>query len=97
VLFLQHSTDPAVWWTPNLLLRRPDWLKEQRGRGVSPSMGWYPIVTFWQVTADLVEANHVPSGAGHRYGDLSADGWAAVLPPAGWTAADTVRLKVAVP
>jgi uncharacterized membrane protein len=60
-------------------------------------MSWYPIVTFFQVTADLVAANHVPSGAGHRYGDLIADGWAAVVPPEGWTTEDTVRLRQVIP
>lgn len=93
VLFLQHATDPVVWWSPSLLLRRPDWLAERRGDGVSGAMSWYPIVTFWQVTADLVAANQVPSGYGHRYGDLIADGWVAVAAPAGWTAQDTARLR----
>jgi uncharacterized membrane protein len=32
-------------------------------------------------TADLVEANHVPPGAGHRYGTLVADAWAAIVRP----------------
>jgi uncharacterized membrane protein len=50
-------------------------------------MSWYPVVTFWQVTADLVEADHVPPGAGHRYGTLVADAW---------TAPDTARLREAV-
>ncbi len=93
VLFLQHATDPVVWWNPNLLLRRPDWLAQPRGDGVSSSMSWFPIVTFWQVTADLVSANQGRPGYGHRYGDLLADGWAAVAPPPGWTPGDTARLR----
>jgi uncharacterized membrane protein len=97
VLFLQHANDPVVWWTPDLLFRRPDWLTEARGPGVSPSMSWYPIVTFWQVTADLAVANHVPRGNGHRYGSLLADGWAAVAAPPGWTPADTIRLRTVIP
>jgi uncharacterized membrane protein len=96
VLFLQHASDPIVWWSPQLLLRRPAWLTERRGKDVSPSMSWYPIVTFWQVTADLVAANGVPAGSGHRYGDLIAAGWAAVAPPDGWTAQDTDRLRRAI-
>jgi uncharacterized membrane protein len=96
ILFLQHANDPVVWWSPQLLLQRPDWLSEPRGKGVSTSISWYPIVTFWQVTADLVTANHVPAGAGHRYGDLIVRGWAAVAPPPGWTAQDTLRLTHAV-
>ena len=26
VLFLQHASDPIVWWSPDLLFTRPDWL-----------------------------------------------------------------------
>ncbi|MFI7586244.1 alpha/beta hydrolase [Spongisporangium articulatum] len=96
VLFLAHASDPVVWWSPDLLLRRPDWLREPRGPGVSSSMGWYPIVTFFQVTADLLAANDVP-GAGHRYGASIGAGWAAVAPPDGWTPADTTRLTTLFP
>jgi uncharacterized membrane protein len=96
VLFLQQASDPVVWWSPDLLLQRPDWLEEPRGRGVISSMRWYPVVTFWQVTADLVEANRMPAGAGHRYGTLVADAWAALAPPPGWTQGDTVRLRRAL-
>jgi uncharacterized membrane protein len=78
------------------LFKRPDWLKEKNRPGVSSSMSWYPVVTFWQVTADLVESNRVPPGAGHRYGTLVADAWAAIAPPDGWTTQDTVRLRQAV-
>ncbi len=42
VLYLQHPSDPIVWWSPELLLRRPDWLVEPPGDDVSPSMSWYP-------------------------------------------------------
>lgn len=28
VLFMQHASDPVVWWSPDLLVRRPDWLAE---------------------------------------------------------------------
>jgi uncharacterized membrane protein len=96
VLFLQQASDPVVWWSPDLLLQRPDWLEEPRGRGVVSSMSWYPVVTFLQVTADLVEANRMPAGAGHRYGTLVADAWAALAPPEEWTQADTIRLRRAL-
>jgi uncharacterized membrane protein len=51
ILYLQHPSDPIVWWSPELLFRRPDWLAEPRGVDVSPGMSWYPVVTFWQVSA----------------------------------------------
>ena len=93
VLFLQHPSDPVVWWSPDLLFGRPDWLVEPRGRDRSAAMRWYPVVTFWQVSADLTNAEGVPGGHGHNYSNDILDGWAAVAPPDGWTAADTERIR----
>jgi uncharacterized membrane protein len=93
VLYLQNSSDPIVWWSPELMLRSPEWLNSPRGPDVSPDMHWYPAVTFWQTVVDLAFATDVPSGHGHVYGSSVADGWAALLPPPDWTAADTVRLR----
>jgi uncharacterized membrane protein len=96
VLFLQHPSDPIVWWSPDLLFSRPDWLVEPPGLDRTASMRWYPIVTFWQVSADMTNATGVPGGHGHNYGDYVLDGWAAVAPPDGWSAADTERIRVAL-
>jgi uncharacterized membrane protein len=96
VLFLQHSSDPIVWWTPDLLTARPDWLREPPGRDRTASMRWYPIVTFWQVSADMTNASSVPGGHGHNYGESVLDGWAAVVPPPGWTPRDTERIRTAL-
>src|SRR2546423_2695291 len=67
VVYLQHASDPANWWSPVLAVHKPDWLSEPRGRDVLGAMRWYPIVTFWQVTADLIFADDTPLGHGHRY------------------------------
>jgi uncharacterized membrane protein len=96
VLFLQHSSDPIVWWSADLLFNRPDWLKEPPGRDRTASMRWYPIITFWQVAADMTNAGSVPGGHGHNYGNFVLDGWAAVAPPDGWTPDDTERIRVAL-
>lgn len=96
VLFLQHPSDPVVWWSPGLLFSRPDWLVEPPGQDRTASMRWYPVVTFWQVSADLTEAERMPRGHGHNYGNTILDGWAAVIPPDGWTGADTERIRAAV-
>jgi uncharacterized membrane protein len=96
VLFLQHPSDPVVWWSPDLLFAEPDWLIEPPGQDRSASMRWYPVVTFWQVSADLTNALGVPGGHGHNYGDTVLDGWVAVLPPEGWTTADTERVRTAL-
>ncbi|WP_369803940.1 alpha/beta hydrolase [Mycobacterium sp. 1274761.0] len=93
VLFLQHASDPIVWWSADLLFNRPDWLREPPGRDRSPVMRWYPIITFWQVAADMTNASSVPGGHGHNYGEYVLDGWAAVAPPDGWTHQDTDRVR----
>ena len=96
VLFLQHASDPIVWWSPDLTFSRPAWLVEPAGIDRTTSMRWYPIVTFWQVSADMTNASGVPAGHGHNYGESILDGWLAVLPPLGWTKADTERVRAAV-
>jgi uncharacterized membrane protein len=89
---MQHPSDPIVWWSPRLMLHRPDWLDEKRGADVLPNMRWYPFVTFWQVTADMVYSTGVPDGHGHQYGTQSMRAWADIAPPDGWTAAKTAAL-----
>jgi len=96
VLFLQHPSDPVVWWSPDLLFGRPDWLIEPRGADRTASMRWYPVVTFWQVSADLTNADGVRGGHGHNYSNDILDGWVAVAPPDGWTTADTERVRAAL-
>ena len=96
VLYLQHASDPIVWWSPQLIFQHPDWLRGERGPDVSPSMSWIPFVTFWQVSADLPFAVGVPAGHGHHYTADYVNGWAAVAQPPGWTAADTDRLRAVI-
>ena len=60
-------------------------------------MRWYPIVTFWQVTADMAgnvtDSTGTPVGHGHKYGLNQLDGWVAVAAPEGWTDFDTERVR----
>ena len=97
VLFLQHPSYPVVWWSPDLLFDKPDWLREPPGFDRSPSMRWYPIITFWQVSADMAgnvtNSTGTPTGHGHNYGDNQLDGWVAVAAPEGWTDVDTDRIR----
>ena len=97
VLFMQHASDPVVWWSTDLLFRRPDWLSEPPGFDRSASMRWYPIVTFWQVSADMAgnitNSTTTPTGHGHNYGDSQLDGWVAVAATEGWTVVDTDRIR----
>jgi uncharacterized membrane protein len=93
VLYLMHPSDPIVWWSPHLLFSQPDWISEPPGRDVLRSMFWLPIVTFWQVTADLPFSTGVPAGHGHKYTSEYVDGWDTVLRPAGITAQDLASLR----
>jgi uncharacterized membrane protein len=93
VLYLQHPSDPITWWSPDLVLHRPDWLEEERGADVSGSMRWFPLVTFWQVTADLALGFSTPPGHGHNFSGEHVDGWNAVLRPDGWTPEMLDRLR----
>jgi uncharacterized membrane protein len=93
VLYLMHPSDPIVWWSPHLLFSQPDWISEPPGRDVLQSMFWLPIVTFWQVTADLPFSTGVPAGHGHKYTSEYVDGWDTVLRPAGITAQDLASLR----
>ncbi|MBF0724185.1 alpha/beta hydrolase [Sanguibacter inulinus] len=93
IVYLQHATDPVVWWSPDLILRQPDWLKDDLAPSVNPDMQWYPFVTFWQVTVDMVFSIDMPDGYGHSYELGTVDSWAAIVPPEGWTAADTSALR----
>ena len=93
VVYLQHASDPIAWWNPDLLFRRPDWLREKRGYDVLPETEWIPIVTFLQVSADMAVATDVPAGArpclrrrrGQRLGGRAA--------AAGLDAAKTEKLR----
>jgi uncharacterized membrane protein len=93
VVYLQNASDPIVWWSWQLAFHRPAWLTGQRGPDVSSSMHWYPLVTFWQVSADLALSTAVPPGHGHSYGMLDgASAWASIIPPPGWTAGQTAAV-----
>lgn len=92
VVYLQHPSDPIVWWAPRLAVNRPDWLREPRGADVSPAVRWYPFVTFWQVTADMAFSTGVPAGHGHSYGVAPVTAWADIAPPDGWTPQRTADL-----
>ncbi|HEY7104062.1 MAG TPA: alpha/beta-hydrolase family protein [Mycobacteriales bacterium] len=93
VLYLQHPSDPIVWWTPRLLLTEPDWMREPRGHDVLGAVRWIPFISFWQVTADLPFATEVPGGHGHKYTSEYVDAFATVIQPPDWTEAKAARLR----
>ncbi len=93
VAYLQHANDPVVWWDPELILERPDWLAETPGPDRSPDMHWIPVVTFLQVTVDQFFGTSVPDLQGHNYGGTMVSAWQAIVPADGWTDADLDRLQ----
>jgi uncharacterized membrane protein len=94
IVYLQHASDPVTFFSPSLAFRQPDWLRDgQRGPDVSDRMYWIPVVTMWQVAADVGAASLVPEGYGHLYGPPEyLNAWIGLLRPDAWDAADSDRL-----
>lgn len=79
VMFLQHPSDPVVWWHPSLIWRKPRWMDEPRGADVTDRMEWWPWVTFWQVSADMPLSLANRGGHAHRYFEEYVTAWSEVL------------------
>lgn len=77
--FVQHASDPVVWYDVPLMWDEPDWLRERDGLDVSASMSYTPGLTYLQVLADLPVAGGAPSGHGHTYHQELIDVWYYVL------------------
>lgn len=93
VVYLQHASDPMIFFSPTLLYQRPEWLVGRRGPDVSPYLDWYPIVTFLQVAFDLPMATSIPVGYGHNYSPAGyIHAWVEVTEVDGWSDSDTERL-----
>lgn len=67
VVYLQHATDPVVWWKPELVRTPPDWLREPVLADLNPDMQWTRGATFIQVSTDLPIAGLAADGHGHTY------------------------------
>ncbi len=87
VVYLQHASDPVSFFSTDLAFERPAWLADDgRGPDVSERMGWFPVVTMWQVLLDMPGAGAVPDGFGHEYSyAANLRAWAAVTEPPNWT------------
>lgn len=95
-VFLQNASDPVVWWSPQVLIHRPQWMAQPRGPGVLDWVPWLPVVTFAGLTGDMINSQGVPAGHGHVYGTDPVYAWAAILQRPGWTAQDSDRLAAAL-
>ncbi|MEM6777084.1 MAG: alpha/beta-hydrolase family protein [Planctomycetota bacterium] len=93
-VYIQHASDPMVWFSPSMAWKRPDWMKEPRGPDVSPKLRWFPLVTFLQVGFDLPLATSVPLGYGHNYSPSDyIRAWKAVTTPTGWDVKSMQQLE----
>lgn len=93
ILYMQHASDPVVWFSFDLLLNKPAWLSEPRGPDVSTNMNWYPFITFTQVAVDQFFGVSVPNGHGHNYGNTIVDAWQSVTNPPNWSAKQSAQLQ----
>jgi len=97
IAFLQHASDPIVFFSYASLHREPDWLKGERGPDVSPILNWYPVVTFLQLGMDMALALEAPPGHGHNYAPSDyIDAWRQLIEPPGWDDAGIASLKAAM-
>jgi uncharacterized membrane protein len=93
VVYEQHASDPVTWWSVPTLWAEPAWVSATpRGSDLPSGIGWFPIVTFVQTTGDLIQGFSAAAGHGHNYNNAWAQALATIVPPSGWTAADTSRL-----
>lgn len=94
IIYIQHASDPMVFFSPSLAYSRPSWLGDRRGPDVSPAFRWFPVVTFLQVGFDVPMATAAPLGFAHNYApDEYIDAFIEVTQPRDWTDDDTARLK----
>jgi len=86
VVYLQHASDPIVFFDYRDLYRPPAWMEMPRGPDVSPELRWYPVVTMLQLALDMAVATSTPIGHGHVYAPADyIDGWVAVTEVKNWT------------
>ncbi len=93
IVYLQHPSDPIVFWSAKAFWWPPEWMDQPRGFDVPDDSRWFPIVSGVQAVGDTVLQFGSPPGFGHDYSTDYVKGWASVLPPEGWTDADTKRLE----
>jgi len=97
ILYVHHPSDPVGNWSWSSLWRRPAWMDDPLGYDITPNVSWFPFVSGLQEVSDLIAGFGAPSGYGHNYDVDFASAWAAVVPPEGWTTADTERLQAHIP
>ncbi|WP_299588245.1 alpha/beta-hydrolase family protein [uncultured Microbulbifer sp.] len=93
IAFLQHASDPIVFFDFRWAYRRPEWLECPRGPDVSPDLRWFPVVTMLQLLADFYVGD-TPQDFGHRYTPAGYTlAWVALTEPPDWSEAELQRLQ----
>ena len=93
LLYVQHGSDPVTFWNFSDFWSPPPWMDDPRGPDVPEGGPWFPIVTGLQGVFDLMAGFGAPAGHGHDYRLAWPGAWAQVVPPDGWTGADTEELN----
>lgn len=94
IAFLQHASDPIVFFDLRWMFRKPDWLERPRGPDVSPDLQWFPVVTMLQLLADL-NVGVTPRDFGHRYSPAGyTRAWVALTEPPDWSEEELRHLRM---
>src|SRR5262249_4176378 len=94
IVYLQYASDAVTFFDYRSLYREPDWMVPPRGPDVSSELRWYPVVTFVQLTLDMLMATSAPIGHGHVFAPAHyIDAWINVTDVRDWSPADVARLK----
>jgi uncharacterized membrane protein len=94
IVYLQYASDPATFFDYRSLYRKPDWMLPPRGPDVSSQVGWYPVVTLFQLMLDMFMATDAPIGFGHVYAPAHyIDAWMEVTDVRDWSPDQVTRLK----
>ena len=86
VVYIQYPSDPIVFFETVSLWRRPRIAEIPRPSDIAASFRWVPVITFLQMTIDMMTATLAPRGFGHVYAaEHYLSGWLALLEPEGWS------------
>lgn len=94
IVYLQYASDAITFFDYRDFYREPDWMKPPRGPDVSPELRWYPVVTFLQLTVDVLTATQAPIGYGHVFAPAHyVDAWINAADVRDWSPEEVARLK----
>lgn len=96
VLYMQHGSDPIVWFNFDLPFHKPDWYSEKRAPDVLSNTIWVPLLSFLQLASDQVVGMGVPKDYGHNYESTVARAWSVVTNAPDWNEQKTTKLQTII-